>query len=49
MILGVAKITLKTLIQILKFYNTKPTDAINIFGTRSTHTQLTVSILTNCH
>jgi hypothetical protein len=37
MILGVAKITLKALIQILKFCNTKPTDATNIFGTRSTH------------
>jgi hypothetical protein len=49
MILGVAKITLKALIQILKFYNTKPTDATNNFGTRSTHTQLIVSILTNCH
>jgi hypothetical protein len=32
-------LTLKALIQILKFYNTKPTDATNIFGTRSTHTQ----------
>jgi hypothetical protein len=38
MILGVAKITLKALIKILKFYNNKPTDATNIFGTRSTHT-----------
>jgi hypothetical protein len=49
MILGVPKVCLKALIQILKFYNTKPTDATNIFGTRSTHTQLIVSILTNCH
>jgi hypothetical protein len=32
-----------------KFYNTKRTDATNLFGTRSTHTQLIVSILTNCH
>jgi hypothetical protein len=38
MILGVAKITLKALIQILKFYNTKPIDATNIVGTRGTHT-----------
>jgi hypothetical protein len=37
---SVYKITLKALIQILKFYNTKPTYATNIFGTRSTHTQL---------
>jgi hypothetical protein len=36
---SVYKITLKALIQILKFYNTKPTDATNIFGTCSTHTQ----------
>jgi hypothetical protein len=49
MILGVVKITLKALIQILKFYNIKPADATNIFGTRSTHTQLIVSILTNYH
>jgi hypothetical protein len=49
MILGVAKVTLKALIQILKFYNTKPTEATNIFGTGSIHTQLIVSILTICH
>jgi hypothetical protein len=36
---SVYKITLKALTQILKFYNTKPTDATNIFGTRSTHTR----------
>jgi hypothetical protein len=36
---SVYKITLKALIQILKFYNTKPIDVTNIFGTRSTHTQ----------
>jgi hypothetical protein len=46
---SVYKITLKALIEVLKFYNTKPNDATNIFGTRSTHTQLIVSILTNCH
>jgi hypothetical protein len=46
---SVYKITLKALIQILKFYNTKSTDATNIFGTRSTHMQLIVSILSNCH
>jgi hypothetical protein len=44
---SVYKITLKALIQILKFYNTKLTDATNIFGTRSTHTQLIVSTVTN--
>jgi hypothetical protein len=37
MILDVAKITLKALIQILKFYNTKPTDATDVFGTQYTH------------
>jgi hypothetical protein len=31
MILGVAKIALKALIQILKFYNTKSTDATQYF------------------
>jgi hypothetical protein len=41
---SVYKITLKALIQILKFYNTKPTDATNIFGTRSTRTQLIVTL-----
>jgi hypothetical protein len=45
---SVYKITLKTLIQILKFYNTNPNDATNIVGTRSTHTQLIVSILNIC-
>jgi hypothetical protein len=48
MILGVAKITLKALIQILKFYNTKPTDATKFSG-HVVHTQLIVSILSNCH
>jgi hypothetical protein len=45
----VYKINLKALIEILKFYNNTPTDGKNIFGTRSTHVQLIVSILTNCH
>jgi hypothetical protein len=44
---SVYKINLKALIQILKFYNTKPTDTTNIFGTRSTHTQLIASTVTN--
>jgi hypothetical protein len=44
---SVYKITLKALIQILKFNNTKPTDATYIFGTRSTHTQLIASTATN--